>query len=254
MKKRKRKLKVKNIVLAILILIFLFAVITLIIFFLDLSKNKGSYKALIKEVIEYVPTSNSRDDGEQELIFKVNFEKLKNINSDTVGWIRFNQDKVNNPIVQAVDNYYYLKRSFEKQSNQVGTIFMDYRNNSFDDRNVVLFGHSIYDESMFGSLKNVLRDDFFDTEENRYILINDLNNNILKYEIFSYYVIDKEEYYIMTSFNSDSSFMTFLNTIASRSYRNFDVKLSPSDKVLTLSTCAGTGDTPERMVIHAKRV
>ncbi len=37
---------------------------------------------------------------------------------------------------------------------------MDYWNISFDDRNVVLFGHYIYNESMFSSLKNVLANVF----------------------------------------------------------------------------------------------
>ena len=38
------------------------------------------------------------------------------------------------------------------------------------------------------------------------------------------------------------------------SYKKFDVNVSTSDNILTLSTCSGTGDTTKRKVIHAKRI
>ena len=131
---------------------------------------------------------------------------------------------------------------------------MDYRNKSFDDKNVVLFGHSMLDKTMFGSLHDVFKKDFFNTKENNYIQIINTDNEILTYQIFSYYIIEKEEYYITTSFNSDSEFKKFIDTIKKRSYKNFKIDVTTSDKILTLSTCSGTGETSKREVIHAKRV
>lgn len=76
-------------------------------------------------------------------------------NKDTKGWIRYNSNKINYPIVQAKDNDYYLDKNFYKKYNQAGSIFMDYRNNSFNDKNVVLYGHSMLDNLMMGSLKDL---------------------------------------------------------------------------------------------------
>lgn len=245
----KRKIKVKNIILILFIIVFLFSTTKIVLFIVDLHKNKNATKELIQDVINIEIEENS-----QEEVFKIDFEKLLSINNDTIGWVRFNNDKVNNPIVQTKDNSYYLKRSFDKSYNQAGTIFMDYRNTSFNDRNVVLFGHAMLDDTMFGSLKDIFNNDFFDTKENNYIQIYNKDNELLTYQIFSYYIIEKEEYYITTSFNSDSDFNKFIDTIIKRSYKNFDIEVSINDNILTLSTCSGTGGTSKRKVIHAKRI
>ena len=246
-KKYRLKPKIKNILLVFLIIIFVFSVMKITIFSKDLKENEHNIKKLNDEVIDIT----IEDDREK---IKIDFDKLLSINDDTVGWIRFNSDKVNNPIVHTSDNSYYLNRSFEKKSNQSGTIFMDYRNKSFDDKNVVLFGHSMLDKTIFGSLSDVFKKDFFNTKENNYIQIINTDNEILTYQIFSYYIIEKEEYYITTSFNSDSEFKKFIDTIKKRSYKNFKIDVTTSDKILTLSTCSGTGETSKREVIHAKRV
>lgn len=244
---KKRKFKVQNILLILFIVVFLFSTTKIVLFLLDSRNNKNEIKELIQEVI-------SIEIEEEKEVFKIDFDKLLSINSDTIGWIRFNQDKVNNPIVHTSDNSYYLKRSFEKESNQAGTIFMDYRNTSFNDRNVVLFGHSMLDDTMFGSLQDIFKNDFFDNKENNYIQIYNKDNELLTYQVFSYYIIEKEEYYITTSFKSDSDFNTFIDTITRRSYKKFDVEVTTNDNILTLSTCSGTGGTSKRKVVHAKRV
>lgn len=244
---KKRKFKVKNILLILFVVVFLFSTTKIILFLFDSHNNKKETKELIQDVI------NIEIEEEKE-VFKIDFEKLLSINNDTIGWIRFNQDKVNNPIVHTRDNSYYLKRSFEKKSNQAGAIFMDYRNTSFNDKNVVLFGHAMLDDTMFGSLQDIFKNDFFDTKENNYIQIYNKDNELLTYQIFSYYIIEKEEYYITTSFKSDSDFNKFIDTITKRSYKKFDVEVSTNDNILTLSTCSGTGGTSKRKVVHAKRV
>ncbi len=85
-------------------------------------------------------------------------------------------------------------------------------------------------------------------------MVNDIDNNILKYQIFSYYVIEKVGYYITPLFNIDNDFVAFLNALSNRSYRDFNIELLSSDKILTFSTFVGMGDTPERLVIHTKRL
>lgn len=244
--------KIRNTMLVLLAIVFLFSSIKLILYFIDLSRSKKEREELIEEVLNI--DSIVTEDGEEQEQFTVDFEKLKSINSDTMGWIRYNSDQVNNPIVKTSNNSYYLDHSFQKKTNQVGTIFMDYRNHSFDDQNVVLFGHATGDKSMFGSLEQLFDPAFFETEGNQYIYINDTNNTPMVYHIFSYYVIEKEEYYITPSFSTDEAFSAFLKTMKSRSYRDFGQELTTSDHILTLSTCAGAGDTPKRIVVHAKRI
>ena len=247
-KKHKRRLKIQNIILILLILVFLISMFKIIIFLLDTNENKKNNNKLSDEVVKI----KSADAGKEEI--EINFNKLLEKNSDTVGWIKFNSDKVNNPIVHTKDNEYYLTHSFNKKKNQAGTIFMDYRNISFDDKNVVLFGHSMSNKTMFGSIEEIFKQNFFDKKENNYIQIIDKENRILTYQIFSYYTVEKEEYYITTSFDTDNDFQQFINTVEKRSHKNFNINVSTKDKILTLSTCSGSGNTNKRQVVHAKRI
>lgn len=248
--KKKLKLKKDNIILIILVVVFLFATTKIILFVIDLNTNKSDNKKLIDEVIDKkVDEKEEKDDSE-----KIDFDKLLSINNDTVGWIKFNNDKVNNVIVHTTDNSYYLNHNFNKKKNQAGTIFMDYRNTSFDDKNVVLFGHAMTDDTMFGSLKDVFKDNFFKKKENNYIKVYNKDNEVLTYQIFSYYIIEKEEYYITTNFSNDDEFSKFIDTIRKRSYKKFDIDVNVNDNILTLSTCSGTGGTSKRKVIHLVRV
>ncbi len=250
LRKIKKEINIKNILIILLALIFTTATTKITIFIIDIYTNSKNNKALIEDVyaIEIDESTNK-----EKII--IDFPKLLSINQDTVGWIRANNGKVNYPIVQTTTNTYYLDKSFEKKYNQAGAIFMDYRNrSSFEDRNVVLFGHSMLDKSMFGSLNDMWKSGFFDNKENSLIQIIDTNNTTIKYEIFSYYTIDKEEYYIKTNFLTDEEFTDFLKTIQNRSIRNFNITLTEDDKILTISTCAGTGGTNRRKVIHARKI
>lgn len=248
MKEKLKKLKVRNIIIIILLMIFLFSLFKIVTYYKDMHENKIENEEIIEEYVKI------EVDEEANEIVTIDFDKLKEINKDIIGWIRYNDNKINYPVVHTVDNDYYLLRTFTRKSNQSGTIFMDYRNKSFDDRNVVIFGHALFDNTMFGSLKEMLKEGYFDDESKHYIEIINADNETLTYEIFSYYIIEKEEYYITTSFDSDASFNKFLKTIKSRSKKKFDVELSSSDKILTLSTCYGTTGTTKRQVVHAKLI
>lgn len=216
---------------------------------MELASNKKMNDKLIKDVTKVEKVTV--DDEEVEK-FTVDYDSLLSINKDVRGWIKFNNDKVNYPIVQSTDNYYYAIYNIHKNRSSLGSIFMDYRNHSLKDKNVILFGHNSTDGSMFGSLRDALNDNFFENQENRIIEIIDLDNNTLHYEIFSVYTIIKEEYYITTNFNNNSEYLKFLETIKSRSFKDFNSDLSEVDSILTLSTCDGVGGTNRRLVIHAK--
>lgn len=252
MKKKKLKLKKRNLLLLILIVIFLFSTSKIVIFYIDLARNKNLNDKLVEEVYKPVLKEDISEDNQEPESFTIDFDKLLEKNSDTVGWINYNQNKINYPIVQGKDNRYYLKKSFDKKTNSAGAVFLDYRNKSLQDRNTVLFAHSMRDDTMFGSLREVFKDDFLDDESNNYISIVTKDGAYLTYQIFSYYVIEKEEYYIQTTFDSDATFYKFLDTIQRRSWKKFDVTVNTNDKILTLSTCEGAGGTNSRKVIHAK--
>lgn len=221
-------------------------------------KNSRENKKEIQEIIREAIRKPAEDYGEEtgetsaELAerIQIDFDKLKEINADTAGWIVFHNQCVNYPLVQAEDNSYYLNHSFRGEENKAGSIFMDCRNNSFEDRNVVIYGHNMLDGTMFGSLKDVFYEKFWE-EGGDLIYLFDTEHHPRKYKIFSYYTIEKEDYYITTTFRSDAEYAKFLEVIQERSFGETDVTVTPDDHILTLSTCAGASGR-KRRVIHAK--
>ena len=255
---------IRYLLIVFLSCVFVFSVTKLIFNQIDMFRNRRDSKNLVKEVIKWpnIDPSKKEDDeenNESDKIInpeevKVDFNKLKATNEDTIGWMMFNNMAVNNPVVHTGDNEYYLYHNFYKKNSEIGTLFMDHRNKSFDDRNVVIFGHSTIDRTMFGSISDVFKSGFFSKENADIIYFYDTNNNLLKYKIFSYYIIESEEYYITTNFKSDESFGEFLNVIKERSIGKLNVEVNASDKIVTLSTCAGSRGSTKRRVVHAKRI
>lgn len=107
------------------------------------------------------------------------------------------------------------------------------------------------DGSMFGSLKNILNEEWYNNTENMNITFLTENGNYI-YKVFSIYKIESEDYYIKTNFKNDADYEKFLNIIKNRSIKNFDVKLNVDDKILTLSTCAN--NNKYRVVLQAKKL
>ena len=107
------------------------------------------------------------------------------------------------------------------------------------------------DGSMFGTLKKILKPEWYENSDNREILLV-TEQGKFKYQTFSVYSIEAEDYYINTDFSSEEEYTSFLNEIKSRSDYNFNVDLTKDDQVLTLSSCIGYGES--RVVLHAKLI
>lgn len=230
--------------------IFLFSIMAVFSYHKDAGQNARETEEIIREVNQRMPEGN----GDETAVQHIDFAKLKQINADAIGWIVFNDPYVNNPLVQTHDNSYYLKHSFMKKENTAGCLFMDCRNESFDDRNVVIYGHNMLDRTMFGSLKDVFQEKFWEGSERDIIRITDTEQHLRKYKIFSYYIVEEEDYYITTSFPDAAAYAGFLREITARSFQKSDVTVTSDDHILTLSTCAGATGTNKRRVIHAKLI
>lgn len=183
---------------------------------------------------------------------EINFEELKSQNSDTVFYLKVNNTNISYPVVKYSDNNYYLNHSFDKSKNSAGWLFADYKNKlDGTDKNIVVYGHNRRDGSMFGTLKNILNKEWYDNTDNMDIVYMDIRGKHI-YKIFSIYKIENEDYYITTQFNNDSRYKKFLTTIKSRSIKDFNVEISETDSILTLSTCSN--NNKYRVVLHAKRI
>ena len=192
-------------------------------------------------------------DDEGNTVFFVDFDSLKSINKDTVAYIDYKQFEVSYVVVQSKDNDYYLEHNFNGKWNEAGWIYADY-NNKLDgtDKNIILYGHSMKNGSMFGSLHNILKNEEYKKEENQIIKFV-TPDGTYSYKIFSIYTMEAEDYYITTDFKTDKEFKDYLTEMKNRSIYNYNVKVDEKDSILTLSTCQGyTGN--KRFVMHAVKL
>ena len=247
---KKKANKTKVLFLNILELIFLALMVFSGIKIFNWYKENNSNSRQLEKIAEYVTIEKNGDIQEEK--YKIDFNALKEKNSDTVAWLKVGNTNIEFPVVQSRDNDFYLSHSFDKNYNSAGWIFMDYTNkNYYADKNVVIYGHNRRDGSMFGTLKNVLSEEWQNNKENSIIpFITEKEE--AKYQVFSVYKIEKEDYYITTNFKNDKEYQTFIDKIKTRSVKDFGVKVTSDDNILTLSTCADNNNY--RVVLHAKKI
>ena len=182
----KNKKKLFNVVMRIIELIFLILLVYSSINIFKWYNNNKENKQIINEIAESVTIN---EDTNEEKKYKINFEELKQKNSDTVAWLKVENTNIEFPIVQANNNSYYLTHNFDKKYNVAGWIFADYKNKlDGTDRNIVVYGHNMRDNSMFGSLKDVITEEWYNNEENKYITFV-TENDYQTYQVFSVYQI-----------------------------------------------------------------
>lgn len=266
--KKIKKIKWLNIILILIFLlsttIFIISVTKIIKWQLDNNKTSNVVKKIAENIsIKEIDDSNTKIIKQEEKIDKnspywdyikiklidVDFDVLKEINKDTAGWIEVNGTSINYPFVQA-NNSYYLNHSFDKTYNEAGWVFIDYRN-SLDnfDQNTIIYAHGRKDTTMFGSLKNVIKDSWLENKDNHIIKLATKENSTL-WQIFSVYIIDTTNDYLITNF-SNNDYDDFLDKITKRSIYNFNANINNKDKILTLSTCY---NQTKKLVVHAKLI
>lgn len=247
---RKQKKKKKNTPITFIVYIILFAILIYSgIKIYKWYKDNNDNSKLEEEINTAVVI---QEDKQEEEKYIIDFNSLKEKNDETVAWIAVNNTNVKYPVVKTKNNEFYLNHSFDRSNNKAGWIFADYRN-KFDgtDKNIIIYGHNRRDESMFGSLKNILNSDWYNNTENGSIILNTENENYI-YKVFSVYQIEAEDYYIKTEFKNDEEFEKFAKNLKKRSIKDFGVEVSKSDSILTLSTCAN--NNKYRVVLHAKKI
>ena len=179
------------------------------------------------------------------------FEKLKNINSEFVGWLNVNNTLINYPVVKHNDNSYYLEHDIYNKKTTTGWIFMDYRINEKDlNKNTIIYGHALKSGLMFGSLYKTTYKSWINNEENLIINFKTFEEDN-KYRIFSIYKIDETTDYLRVNFIDNNDFLDFIKMIKERSIYDFNTEVGEEDKIITLSTCSGNN---RRLVVHAVKI
>lgn len=235
--------------------------------FLEYKAGTDSYSALEESFVQEIGISETAeaDSGRQEETAAaseqpwtvgddyfpavvVDFAGLEGINEDVTGWFSMPVLDIAYPVVQGSDNYYYLDHNVEKKGNSSGAIFMDAGANPLmTDYNTFIYGHNMRNGSMFGKLKNFIRDEDL-CRSNPYFFYYTKDKSY-KYLIVSYYVtIDgSSTYYIPIA---DDAYSDYRRLILKNSQYQCDRDFPDFSPIVTLSTCYGSTGSDQRLVVH----
>lgn len=191
-------------------------------------------------------------EGEWYEWLSVDFEGLRKVNRDVVGWIFFENNSISYPILAGGDNTEYLRTSMTHEKATAGSIFIDCENEiDFNDPHTLIYGHNMKNNTMFGPLKNYYKDDsYYDGHRYFQILTKD---KAYRYEIVAYKnVADNDPIYRVLD-RDRSDFDAFAqNQVLGGSMIESPLEISSDDYVVTLSTCNNSGDA--RFVVCAVRI
>ena len=176
----------------------------------------------------------------------VDWEHLKELNSDIVAWIYVESlPEISYPVVRGENNSYYLHRTFTKQSKYAGSIFEDYHNaRDFSDPNTIVYGHNMRNGSMFNHLKRLKNQETYEKSPYFWILTPEGN---YRYHIFSVYDTNPTGQ-VFTFFTPGyEGFQDWLEARRKDSVVTSSIPLFADDNCVTLSTC--TSDSKHRTVV-----
>ncbi len=162
------------------------------------------------------------------------FESLRKMNLDIVGWICITGTNIDYPIVQAVNNSYYTDHAFNRKKSKSGAIFLDYSSNQrLTDGISIIYGHRMNDGSMFANLLKYRNEEYLAQHKNILIYTPEAK---LTYEIFSAFVLNSDDalYHLeLDEQNIDSS----VEKLRAASLHKTLPMVSGYNRFIVLSTC-----------------
>ena len=236
---------ITNIILVCAVIIFVMSAVKLVTLLMPYYKGEQDYDK-VKELAVMVP----KDDSEEEEEFTVDFEELKAINPDTIGWIRFEEPSIiSYPVVKSHDNKEYLTKTFSANDNKLGAIFVDMKNASdFSDKNTLIYGHNMkVGDQMFSQIRKYGDEEF--RAEHPYFYIYTPDNVEHKYRVFASGIVREDADNYLIKFGSDKEFENFLNLCKASNYDK-EVELTKDSKIVTLSTCTCINEH-DRFIVQA---
>ena len=262
-KKNRVKKAILNILIVIFAAVFVFAGYKIY--------EKWNYDRTAKEQYEEVTVKAEVVGGEKTEVgkniekMKINFKNLLDINKDTIGYVKVPKTYINYPVVFPKDNSEYLYQAFNGgRYSPHGSVFASSQCEITAEKtsqNIVLYGHNMQDGTMFGTLSKY--EDFGFYKSSPLIYFNTLYSEDV-WEIFSVFITTINEAddngklfnYSRYAFSGDEDFNEYITGVKRRSLYNIPIEIKPTDKILTLSTCANENKyfRDSRFVVVAKKI
>ena len=228
-------------------------------------RNSNEYEHLASLKTEDNITVNNevhinytKEEEKKELIVLEKYKKLFSQNKSLIGWIKIDDTNIDYPVMQTVNNEYYLDHNYNQQYDKNGSIFLDKDCDITNPgTNMIIYGHHMKSGKMFGNLKLYSNKSYYDEhpiiqfdtiyEEGRYQIMYVFRSRIYNEDeiVFKYY----QFFDVATPEEFDSN----MSEMAKLSLYDTGVTATYGDKLITLSTCDNS-EQDGRFVVVAKKI
>ena len=176
----------------------------------------------------------------------VDFEALKKINKDVVGWLYCEDTCIHYPVVQGRDNSKYISTGLDGRWLVSGTLFVDFRNRSIgQDKNYIIYGHNMNSGQMFASLLKYKDQAYYDAHPTLLYLTPEGDYLI---EAVAGRIVNEQE--ILYDPNPDPvAYETFLQNTLQNSTFHSGITLTGGENLMILSTCSQNNTTTRYVLI-----
>ena len=201
----------------------------------DYHKNQDVYRKISEQ------TRKSGFTGD------IDFDRLRSINPDVVGWLYYEGTVIDYPVVQGRDNDRYLYTLFDGTAGGFGTLFADAATEApFRQFNTIVYGHHMRDGSMFAPLKK-LKSSSYCKEHPQLELITPEGKFHLEIWAFLNQPADSQIY--TTNIHDREERSGYIKLIEDLADYTTDVQVSDTDRLVVLSTCAYEYQDARYMVV-----
>ena len=201
------------------------------------------------------PATNETNKDEEASEKELSLPLLKKTNPDVVGIIEFDDRVIYEPVVQAPDNDYYVRRNIERKYAAAGIPYISGDGN-INAKNVVIYGHSSTRSNIiFTPLMDYINSDYYMKHPTfRFITEEETRT----YQIFAVMNIDLNNLehsleFTQSSWRSNNDFQAFISNTTNNSLYRTGASVSNDDELMTLVTC-DTRDGNKRIVVIGKKV
>ncbi len=228
-----KKKIIRIVILVVCIISFVVSSAFVVKYFVERHNSQEIYNDLANQTTE--PQT-------EEEVQKPDYSAIVEKNPETVGWITIPDTNINFPVLQTVDNEYYLTHDFNGKYDYRGAIYMDMYNDPVNlHPNTVIYGHNAYDGTVFSDIDNYQKIDFY--KKHPVIEFNTLDA-YYKWKVVAVFITNQapseDNGYIFDfiyPFMEGDVFKWYSEELNKRTLYHTGVDIKDGDKFLTLSSC-----------------
>lgn len=267
----KKKIEFRDVIIVLGIIICTILFFRYITSIISYYINKDNQKEVIQEVQlkrDIAKVDEKKIEGkaseEKDMQILQEYKSLYLENNDMYGWLKIEGTSIDAPVMYTPDNpYFYLNRNWNKEVcyGEVGYSLFIEGGTTQSTENIIIYGHNIHDNILFGSLKLYEDDEEFYKEhkiiefdtlyEKQYFEIISVSH-IIAYDEEQ---ISNDEYsfYAHTELDSKEEFDEYVANAKAKSCYNIETTAEYGDQLITLSTC-NNWTKNGRLILVAKKI